>query len=131
MSAKFDLFSHTKEFLGLAFQALASETEGEIIDMSGFESLQYAIQSREVTSDSVFKLEHGDESDLSDASDVDASDLINGGQGLEFSTSDTTTVKGVGYRGKKRYVRLSFVSGDMTAGSVAILGRPHLVPTQR
>jgi hypothetical protein len=132
MSATFDLFSHTKELPALAHQALSGPiVAGEIIDMQGFEALQFIIQTSVVTAESTFKLEHGDESDLSDASDVTTDDLIDGGNGLTVPTGTALLAQGVGYRGKKRYVRLVYTSGDVSASGTALLGRPHVVPTER
>ena len=131
MSAKFDLFSHTKEEPALEHQALIAATDGEVIDMHGYEALQFIIQTSVVTAESVFKLQHGDDPALADAVDVPVEDLINGGAGLTVLTGTALVAQGVGYRGKKRYVRLSFVSGDVSASGTALLGRPHVVPTER
>jgi hypothetical protein len=107
---------------------------GNIIDSKGFESLDFSILSGTIT-DGTFTalIEDGDESNLSDAATVASTDLIGTLPVFDFDDSESNLIKHVGYRGKKRYVRLSIVSADTAGGTisaVAILGNSKSSPTQ-
>jgi len=74
-----------------------------IIDRQGYESLTISLDVEDATT---VKLEHGDDSGLSDAAEVGADFII--GQ-LVFATADGSPCT-IGYNGNKRYVRPSYVS---------------------
>jgi len=128
MSSHFDIHAHLGKEIALVSQALTGATYGAIVDTVDFESLDLVIQTSIVGSDSVFKLQHGDKAGLGDAVDVPAADLINE-QNLNVLYADGKhQIKSVGYRGKKRYIRLSYVSGSATASGMFIKGCPKSVP---
>tara|TARA_R110000782_G_scaffold165869_1_gene257873 strand:+ start:445 stop:840 length:396 start_codon:yes stop_codon:yes gene_type:complete len=128
MSSHFDCHSYLGKDVALDSQALTGATAGVIVDTKDFESLDLVMQTSVVTGDSVFKLEHGEDIALADATDVLPADLIDD-QNLTILAADgASQIKSVGYRGKKRYVRLAFVSGTATASGMFIKGDPKEVP---
>lgn len=135
-----DLHSNVKQSMALDVQAISTDTTtaGNIIDMKGFDSLEFLIFSGTLTDGSYTPLiEHGDDSGLSDAAAVDDAELLPSGTGQEataaFADTDDDTAKRIGYRGEKRYVRLSLVSASTTSGgtlgAVALQGHPQDTPT--
>lgn len=131
---QFDM--HNNVFLKVAknIGAISSNTTtaGVIIDTQGYESLEFVIQSGAYTDGSYLPLiEESDDSGLSGSNAVDDEDLL----GLEASATiaAANTVKRIGYRGGKRYVRLSLVSTSVTSGATlgatAILGKSMVRPT--
>ncbi len=108
-------------------------TVGNIIDMVGFESLEYFIQSGVLTDgDYAFLLEEGDASNLSDAAVVPTAEVLGDLVGFILDTDDNL-VKRVGSIGKKRFQRLSIVSTGTTTGvafmsAVAVQGDPKQAP---
>lgn len=129
-----DLTSAISPDVAMTTQAITTDTTtvGAIIDSKGFESLDFSVLSGTLTDgDYVALLEDGEDSSLSDAATV-ATDFIIGTLPV-FALSDDDTVKHVGYVGKKRYVRLSLVSTNVTTGgtlsSVATKGHPKTRPT--
>lgn len=125
---EYDLKTQIKPLMALNPEALTSQTNGTIIDSIGFESMTFVVAAGAITTAIVTKLQHGDASDLADAVDVPADDLIGALPG--FTASEDNETRWVGYIGKKRYVRLVFVSGDATVGATAIMGHPHSKPTE-
>lgn len=118
----------------LDIQAIATDTttNGEIIDTQGFESIDFHFLSGTIT-DGAYALviQDGDESDLSDAANVDSELVL--GDLTGFVAADDNTVIRVGTVSKKRYVRASIVSTSTTSGGtfgcVAVLGHPKVRPT--
>ncbi len=110
-------------------------TVGNIIDTQGYEAIEFVIQSGTVTDGTYTPLiEEGDDSGLSDAAAVADSGLLGTEAAAAFAAADDDAVKRVGYRGGKRYVRLSMVSAGTTAGAafmaaLALRGRPRHAPT--
>jgi hypothetical protein len=101
----------------------------QIIDMQGFQSLLFVIALGSIAdSDATFAVlvEHGDESDLSDAASVPDIELLGTEAAAGFQFDDDDGVKKIGYRGYKRYVRLTITpSGNTSAAlmsAVALLG---------
>lgn len=82
----------------------------QIIDMQGHKSLVFAIATGSIAdADATFTVlvEHGDASNLSDAAAV-ADDMLNGTEVLAaFQFDDDNECRKIGYRGDKRYVRLT------------------------
>lgn len=111
---------------GFDTQVINSDTttNGEIIDMQGFDSLLYAIQAGTITLGTITPVvEHGDDSGLSDASDVADINLNPTEADAVFAATDDNVVKRIAYTGSKRYVRLKLTtadSADLTVGAVAI-----------
>ncbi len=124
---EYDLASHLEPVQGLAPLARTAAEDGVIIDSLGFNSLTFAINIGAVAATTTLTLQHGDESDLSDAAAVDSDEII--GELTTIETTDASSAMWLGYIGKKRYVRLSYTSGDSTVGIVAIKGHAISVPT--
>jgi hypothetical protein len=128
--ASIDLKNDIKELVGVDVQAIGSSTTtvGNIIDTLGFESTTI-IQFLGALTDGEYTLliEDGDDAGLSDAAAVADDFLI----GTEANTqlSAANGISRIGYVGKKRYVRVSIVSTNVTtgatAGAVVILGSPR------
>lgn len=91
---------------------LITVTSGStIIDTCDFEALTYLLQVQDTTA---VTLEHGDESDLSDATTVDADFIIG-------ETSFTATGNAIiGYVGKKRYVRVTVANAVASTSIFAV-----------
>jgi hypothetical protein len=131
----YDLKSSVEPVVGLNFGSIATDTTtvGNIIDSAGFASLVLTLATGTVTDgDYTLVVEHGDDSALSDATTVAATDLIGGLPSFTADTDDNLA-KAVGYVGKKRYVRASIVSANTTSGAfigvVAIKGHAISKPT--
>lgn len=124
---EYDLATHLQAVQAIPPAAYSAAEAGEIIDSIGFNSLTFGINIGAVTSTVTLTLEHGDESDLSDAAVVAAEDII--GALTTIETGDASSAMWFGYIGKKRYVRLSIASGEATVGIVAIKGHAITVPT--
>lgn len=106
-------------------------TTGATIDTSGFESVEFAVQSGAITDGQfAISVEDGDQANMSDAAAVAAADLI--GAAPTLLATDDSVVKKVGYRGNKRYVRIKATQTGATTGgfvaAVAILGNPRSAP---
>ncbi len=128
-----DLHNNIKVSTVLAPAIIDSDTttEGEIIDTQGFESLEFVLQTGELT-DGAFAavLNDSDADDMTGEAVVAAAGLI--GSLPDFDDSEGDTVKRVGYRGSKRYVRLDVVSTTTTdgglVGAIAIQSNPRNAP---
>lgn len=117
--------------LNTATISSSTTTNGNIIDTQGYNSLTFLLNVGARTDGTYTPLiRHGDDSGLSDAADVDDSDLVGTEAGAVISAANT--VKKIGYVGTKRYVRLSVVSTSVTSGATvgatAILSRPAVGP---
>lgn len=108
-----------------------------IIDIKDYDSLMFAISiGTNTDADVTFTVlvEEGDVSNLSDAAAVADADL-NGTEALAgFQFDDDTEARKIGYRGSKRYVRLTITPANNGAGNIfvaalAILGHSHILPT--
>jgi len=110
----------------------ATTTAGIIIDTKGYESLTFALQATVSTGTYTPLIESGDDSGLSDAAAVADTELLPTGTGQEATSALTASgTKKIGYRGTKRYVRLSVVSSGTVSGTVsslAVLGFPQDAP---
>jgi hypothetical protein len=124
-------------FVGSAPEGASDNTAlvGAIIDNQGFESLTYVIVTGTLAdADAVFVplLEEGDESDLSDAASVADVDLIGTELLAGFTFADDDSTKKLGYKGAKRYTRLTITPANNTglwdAGVVALQGSPAVRP---
>ena len=130
-----DLSSKLNPVVALNTQAISSNTTtvGNIIDTKGYNSLDFALVTGTITDgDYALTIEDGDDSGLSDAATV-ASDFIVGTLPAFTEDTDDDAVKHCGYVGKKRYVRVSVVSTNVsTGGTVSVLGTlgfPGSAPT--
>lgn len=109
---------------------------GQIIDRKGFSSLTYLIGTGSLAdADATFTvlLEEGDQANLSDAAAVADADLIGTEALASFVFSDDDKCRKLGYKGSKRYTRLTITpAANASAGlicAMAVLGHPRLAPT--
>ena len=130
-----DGLSEIKVTRGLIRTAIGSNTTtaGVIIDLQGFDACTWAIYSETLT-DGTFtpKIEHDDVVGFGTAVEPPAAELVGTLINATFALTDDNVVKKVGYRGNKRFVRLSIVSTVVTTGgavgALAILGEATLEP---
>jgi hypothetical protein len=108
----------------------------QIIDRQGYESLEFIIGIGSVAdADATFAvtMDEGDVANLSDASAVAAADLLGSYTDASFQFDSDNTVKKIGYRGSKRYVRLTITpSSNASAavfGATAVQGHAAQNPT--
>lgn len=109
---------------------------GQIVDHRGYDSAEYIILTGSLAdADVTFAvlLEEGDESDLSDATAVADADLIGTEAAAGFTFGDDNEVRKLGYKGGKRYTRLTITPANNASAAamaaVCILGHPSIVPT--
>jgi hypothetical protein len=101
---------------------------GTIVDIQGHESLTYVINVGSVAdADATFTvlLEEGDAANLSDAAAVDDKDLIGTEALASFQFDSDNKVFKLGYKGAKRYTRLTITPANNASaavfGAVAVL----------
>lgn len=129
-----DLHNNIKPSVALDVAAISSDTTtvGNTIDTADYGSLEFVVVAGTLTDGSyAVQLFEGDESDMSDESQVtDTDDLL--GSAITIALTEDDTVERIGYRGNKRYVRLKVVSTSTTSGgtlgAVAIQGHPRTAP---
>lgn len=109
---------------------------GEIIDRKGFEALTYLILTGSIGdagAEFTVLLEEGDAANLSDAAAVADADLLGTEALASFIQSDDNKCFKLGYRGSKRYTRLTITpTNNATAALIAataLLGHPANAPT--
>lgn len=109
---------------------------GQIIDRQGFGSLEYIIATGSLAdADATFAvlLEESDASNMDGAAAVADADLLGTEALASFIFSDDDKVFKLGYKGHKRYTRLTITpSGNASAAvlsAVAVLGHPANAPT--
>jgi hypothetical protein len=118
---------------------------GQIVDSLGYESLSYVIETGTLSdADATFdvKLEEGNDAALADAAVVGTADIqvdpgfdgvaANGFNARFTFAKDNAQLK-IGYKGGKRYTRLTIQPNNNDAGSapiaaVAVFGNPHHYP---
>lgn len=131
--ATFDMHNQVLQKVALNLGTINSDTttNGAIIDTQGFEALEFVVQAGTVSAGTFTPLiEESDSSDMSGSNAVADADLL--GTEAEAALSASNTAKRIGYRGSKRYVRLSLVSAgsaNAVVGATAILGRPMVAKT--
>lgn len=93
----------------------------QIIDMQGHKSLVFAIATGSLAdADATFTVlvEHGDASNLSGGTAV-PDDMLNGLEtDASFIFSDDDKVRKIGYRGDKRYVRLTITPANNASAAL-------------
>jgi hypothetical protein len=90
---------------------------GQIIDHQGFEGAEYLIALGSIAdADATFTvlLEEGDAANLSDAAAVADADLLGTEAVAGFIFSSDDQVRKLGYKGKKRYTRLTLTPATNT-----------------
>lgn len=129
--AHFDMRNNAE--YGLALSATLSGTtkaEGDWIDMQGWEACTFSVSTGTVTDAGTaagfsFQVEESDTTADADATAVADADLI----GLESEltvisdTADNDFIGTIGYRGSKRYVRMTAVGTTATAAVVTVHAR--------
>lgn len=132
-----DLHNNIKVIRALSPVSVSDTTAQvtEIIDRQGFESLEFVITIGAVADvDATFTVlvEDDTASNMGTAAAVADSELIGTESGAGFATADDNTVRKIGYRGSKRYVRMTItpVSNASAAllGAVAILSNASSLP---
>lgn len=124
-----DLFSSVKAAPALAPAVQTAATATAALDLRDFGSVVYAIETGAIAGDGDFgvTLQHSDTTTAGDFVDVPA-DLVASNAPATLAASSAYKV---GYKGSKRYVRLSLTKAGGTsiaAGAVAILGHPAVAP---
>ena len=119
-------------------QSVADTTAlvSEIIDMQGFQSLEFLIATGSIAdADATFTVlvEDGDNSSLTDNAPVADAQLLGTEALAAFQFDDDNEVRKIGYRGYKRYVRLTITpvanASAALISAVAVLGHPADAPT--
>lgn len=108
-----------------------------IIDVAGYAALTFAFligTNTDTNATFAVTMDHGDAANLSDATAVDAADIVGTLALAGFTFADDNETRKVGYIGTKRYVRLTVTpsgndSGNIFLSALAILGLPELAPT--
>lgn len=108
---------------------------GATIDRQGFGSLEFAVTLGTITTAGTTYtalLEESDASNMSGSNAVADADLIGTEALASFVDSEVNTTKKLGYRGNKRYVRLTMTpagnTGASTLSAIAIQGSASLQP---
>lgn len=87
----------------------------QIIDLAGYGSCEFVILAGSLAdADATFTtlLQHGDAANLSDAATPAAGDLLGTAAEASFAFSDDDKVFKIGYKGPKRYVRLTITPAN-------------------
>jgi len=127
----------------LVKQVIASQTQtnsdtalvGAVIDHQGYDSAEYLINLGAMTDADVVGavlLEESDSSGSDFAAVADA-DLLGTEAEAGFTFGDDGEVRKLGYKGNKRYTRLTITptgnnSGALPIGALCILGNANLAP---
>lgn len=109
---------------------------GAVIDRQGFSSLTFLILTGVLAdADATFSvlIEHDDDSGFGSAEAVSDTELLGTEALAGFTFADDNAVRKIGYRGAKRYVRLTVTpannTGNAFVAAVAVKGHPHTAPT--
>lgn len=124
--AVFDTRNDAEYGLGLsATLSGTTKAEGDWIDMQGWQSLTFSVSTGTVTdagtaSGFSFQVEEGDDTTDAGATAVADADLIGSEADLTVTSDDDDNVMvgSIGYRGSKRYVRMTAVG---TTGTNAVV----------
>ena len=121
----FDLMNKIDAKRAISPVSVADNTAqvSQIIDTKGYAGVCFVILTGSLAdADATFAvtIDHGDASNLSDAASV-SSDMLNGTTALAgFVFSDDDKVRKIGYRGDKRYVRITITpSANASAALIA------------
>jgi hypothetical protein len=112
-----DLHSHIKVSRAISPVSVADNTAlvSQIIDTKDYESLEFLIATGSVgdaAADFTTLVEEGDVSNLSDAAAVADADLLGTEAAASFDQADDDSVFKIGYKGNKRYVRLTITPAN-------------------
>jgi hypothetical protein len=109
---------------------------GTVVDRKGYDALMFALSigtNTDANATFAVLVEESDESGANFSAVADAD--LNGTEALAgFAFDDDTETRKIGYRGNKRYVRLTVTpsgndSGNIFLAAVAVLGYPAYKPT--
>lgn len=113
-----------------------SAIDSQIIDMAGFDSCEFILAVGNLTdadATAAVTIAESAASDLSGSNSVAAADLYGSLPSIAAASDDNKVYK-IGYRGSKRYVRLTVTptgnnSGNFDVSCVAVLCKPQKMPT--
>lgn len=113
-----DLASSISAAITLAPAARTSAANGSTVDLAGYSGATAVVASGTITDGTLYTFELQESDNGSDWTAVADSDLI--GTEPAFAAADDNVVKKVGYKGNKRYLRLSLasVTGSPSTGGV-------------
>ncbi|PDT79962.1 hypothetical protein [Sinorhizobium sp. BJ1] len=107
-----------------------------IIDTLGFEACELVfVTGTNADADATFAVlvQDGDAANLSDAAAVDDAYLVGTEAQAAYTFADDGECRKIGYRGSKRYVRMTITptgnTGNIFLAGVAVLGKPVSTPT--
>lgn len=124
-----DLQHNIRADLALAPAVQAAAIAGSAIDLLGFEGAAIIVNTGTIAGDGDFgaKLQESDTTTSGDFTDADASVVESDAP----ATLEASSTYKLGYRGFKRYIRVSLTKASGTsiaAGAVAVLGHAHRRP---
>jgi hypothetical protein len=132
-----DLFSNLRILRGISPLRVADNTAAvsQIIDLQGQDGVLFVIAAGTLAdADATFtvSLTAGDAANLSDGAAVtSADDLLGTLADASFTFAGDDTVRKIGYRGSKRYVRLTITPANNTGNAdlaVIVITSPLLLP---
>ena len=133
-----ETYNNIKPVIAIKSGSSSSDTTaivGELIDRENFESCTIVLETGTIAdADATFtvKLEHGDRSDFSDKAEVASGDVIGSLLTEGFKFSDDDTVFKLGYKGGKRYLKMTITpvnnSGAAGVSAIAILSNSNKYP---
>lgn len=132
-----DLYNNITARIAVTPIAVADNTAqvGSIIDVSGYQSCTFVIATGTLAdADATFTVlvEEGDVANLSDAAAVADADLLGTESVAGFNFGDDGETRKIGYRGSKRYVRMTITpaanASSAPLAAVAIMGHPRSAP---
>jgi hypothetical protein len=126
--AKFDQRNGREQALGLAATLSGTTTaKGNIVDMQGWQALTFYVQTGTVTDAGTaagfsFEVQESDTTVDGDFTAVADADLIGAESELTVTddADDNKAVGSIGYRGEKRYVRITATGTTGTDATVAV-----------
>jgi hypothetical protein len=134
MATRGDLFNRIKVVRAISPAAAVTDNTPfvtQILDTDGFDSATLALQLGSIAdADVTFTVlvEDGDQANLSDAAAVADQYLLGTEAGAQFLFSDDNKTVKIGYKGPKRYLRVTITpannSGNIFLSGMWILGHP-------
>jgi hypothetical protein len=124
--AQFDIHTRLLGITSLSPRTISSDTTtaGAIIDMQGYEALEFFLQSGTITTGTFTPLlEESNDSGMAGSNVVSTDYTLGLIADATFTTAaaDDNAVKQLGYVGKKRYVRLSIVTASSANGAIGVV----------